>query len=264
MTDKGGFAGEHRRHYGRRLKAEQKFSPASDAFLLDVDGTILDIAATPDAVRVPATLKRTLAQLQQQTDGATALVSGRELATLDRLFAPLRLAAIGGHGAEWRTRPDGAIEQRAQPLPIDIKRVFVSAMADEPQIRIEDKGYTLAFHYRRAPQRRLELEARLSRCLEPYASGLRLLHGKRVIEVKPRSFDKGEAIRELMRGAPFAGRRPVYLGDDTTDEDAFAVVREMEGVGISVGRRMADAQRMLPNPRTARQWLASIAGLVTG
>ncbi|MGH6877925.1 MAG: trehalose-phosphatase [Rhizomicrobium sp.] len=244
--------------------ADAKFSLAADAFLLDVDGTILDIAPTPEAVRVPASLGRTLARLQQETGGATALISGRELATLDRLFAPLTLAAVGCHGAEWRTHAGAAIERRAQPLDDDVKRAFLAAVAGEPEIRIDDKGYTLAFHYRRVPKRGPELEARLVRCLEPYSSELRLLHGKRVFDIKPRSFDKGEVIRALMQRPPFAGRRPVFLGDDTTDEDAFAVVSELGGIGISVGRRMADAQLMLSNPRAARQWLAALAGAATG
>jgi trehalose 6-phosphate phosphatase len=234
------------------------FSLATDAFLLDVDGTILDIAPTPEAVHVPPVLKRTLSDLQEETAGATALVSGRELAVLDRLFAPLTLAAVGCHGAEWRAHPHGTIEMRSPPLSPEIRQAFLAAVAGEPQIRVEDKSYTLAFHYRAAPERGPELEAGLIRCLEPFSSWLRLLHGKLVLEVKPRSFDKGEAIRILMRGAPFAGRRPVFLGDDTTDEDAFAAARQMGGIGIAVGRPMADAQLMLPDPQAARTWLAAL------
>ncbi|HEX4078174.1 MAG TPA: trehalose-phosphatase [Rhizomicrobium sp.] len=234
------------------------FSLATDAFLLDVDGTILDIAPAPEAVQVPPSLKQTLARLQEETAGATALVSGRELAVLDRLFAPLTPAAIGCHGAQWRAHPRDAIAMRSPPLPDEIRQVLLAAVAHEPQIRVEDKRYTLAFHYRAVPERGPELRERLIRCLEPFGSGLRLLHGKLVLEVKPRSFDKGEAIRMLMRGTPFAGRRPVFLGDDTTDEDAFAAARQMGGIGIAIGRPMADAQLMLPDPQAARAWLAAL------
>jgi trehalose 6-phosphate phosphatase len=209
-------------------------------------------------VHVPPSLKQTLAHLREQTAGATALVSGRELAVLDRLFAPLTLAAIGCHGAEWRPHPHDAIEMRSPPLSDEIRQALLAIVAHEPQIRVEDKRCTLAFHYRAAPERGPELKERLTRCLEPFASGLRLLHGKLVLEVKPSGFDKGEAIRLLMREAPFAGRRPVFLGDDATDEDAFAAARQMGGIGISVGRSMADAQSMLPDPAAARAWLAAL------
>jgi trehalose 6-phosphate phosphatase len=127
-----------------------------------------------------------------------------------------------------------------------------------PQIRVEDKGHTLAFHYRRMPELGPEIEARLGAAILPYESELRLLHGKLVFEVQPRGFDKGEVIHALMQHAPFVGRRPVFLGDDATDEDAFAAVRELGGVGISVGQPMADAEYMFPDPQAARDWLAAL------
>ena len=235
------------------------FALDTDAFLLDVDGTIIDIAPTPDAVHVPASLKDTLASLQRKTSGATALVSGRELTTLDSLFAPLEMAAIGCHGAEWRLQPGHAIEFRSNPLAREIKQAILSAVAGLPQIRAEDKDYTLAFHYRSAPELGPELEVRLEQAIMPYTSELRLLHGKLVLEVKPRNFDKGEVVRALTHHVTFSGSRPVFLGDDTTDQDAFAAVRELNGIGISVGHPMANAQYMLPDPQSARDWLAAAA-----
>ena len=234
------------------------FSLGTDAFLLDVDGTIIDIAPTPDAVHVPESLKQTLSRLQKGTDGAIALVSGRKLETLDSMFAPLALAAVGCHGAEWRLGPDHPIEFRARPLPQETKQVLLSAVRGMSQIRIEDKGYTLAFHYRGAPELGAELEKRLGHAIVPYAPELRLLHGKLVLEVKSHDFDKGEAIRALMRNKPFKDRRPIFLGDDTTDRDAFAAVCEMGGIGISVGRPMTDAVFMLPDPQATRDLLAAI------
>ncbi|HEY3639412.1 MAG TPA: trehalose-phosphatase [Rhizomicrobium sp.] len=235
------------------------FVTTEDAFLLDVDGTILDIAPTPEDVRVPDSLKRTLAQLQKSTEGALSLVSGRTLVTLDALFAPLALTVIGCHGAEWRIQPDREIELRSQPLSLDIKRRLLSAISDLPQIRIEDKDYTFAIHYRRAPELGPELQARLADALKSHASELRLLQGKFVFEVHQRSFDKGEAVGALMQHAPFRNRRPVFLGDDTTDQDAFTVVTNLGGIGISVGQPMIDAAYMFPNPQAARDWLAAIA-----
>jgi trehalose 6-phosphate phosphatase len=238
-----------------------EFSLARDAFLLDIDGTLLDIAPTPESVHVPATLKATLTILQQSARGAVALVSGRPLSGIDHLFAPLSLSAIGCHGAEWRKRPDENVELRAPVLPDEIKTLFLGAVRDLPEIRIEDKGYTLAFHYRNAPERKSVLEARLAAIITPHAADLCLLRGKSVFEVKPCAFDKGEAIGALMRLSPFADRRPVFMGDDHTDEFAFTVVRRLGGIGISVGRRMPDAERMLSAPHAVRSWLAHLAGI---
>jgi trehalose 6-phosphate phosphatase len=246
---------------GRRSEAQSarpdrlRFSLARDAFLLDVDGTILDIAPTPEAVRLPASLRETLARLQR--DAAVALVSGRAVAALDTLFAPLVLPAIGAHGAEWRPQMEGPVESRRPTLAEEVKRAFRESIADLPRVRIEDKAYTIAFHYRSAPERKNDLENRLKRIVASFPE-LKLLHGKSVIELKARDFDKGEAILDLMRTPAFADRRPVFLGDDTTDEDAFAAVRELGGVGISVGRPMPDTELMLPNPRAARLWLAAL------
>jgi trehalose 6-phosphate phosphatase len=236
-----------------------EFSPMHDAFLLDIDGTLLDIAATPESVRVPATLKATLATLQQSSQGALALVSGRPLSTIDNLFAPLSLAAIGCHGAEWRKRAGDIPDLRAAPLTPAIRNALLEAVSDLPGIRIEDKVYTLSFHYRRVPEQKHALEKRLAAQIGAMGSEFCLLRGKAVFEVKPCAFDKGEAIAALMNVPPFAGRRPVFAGDDHTDEYALAVSRKMGGIGISVGRRLPDAQRMLPAPYAVRSWLAHLA-----
>jgi trehalose 6-phosphate phosphatase len=236
-----------------------EFSLEHDAFLLDIDGTLLDIAATPESVRVPATLKATLAILQQSSGGALALVSGRPLSSIDQLFAPLSLAAIGCHGAEWRRRVGDNPELRAAPLASAMRNALLEAVSDLSGIRIEDKGYTLAFHYRRVPEQKNALEKRLAAKIGPNNSEFCLLHGKAVFEVKPCAFDKGEAIAALMNVPPFAGRRPVFAGDDHTDEYALTVVRKMGGIGISVGRRLPDAQRISPAPYAVRSWLVQLA-----
>jgi trehalose 6-phosphate phosphatase len=243
--------------------AVSEFSLAHDAFLLDIDGTLLDIAATPESVHVPAMLKASLAILQQAAAGALALVSGRPLSSIDRLFAPLALAAIGCHGAEWRKNPGEDVELRARPLAAEVKDVLLGAIADLPEIRLEDKGYTLAFHYRAAPERKSLLEKRLARQIASHGSDLCLLQGKSVFEVKPCAFDKGEAIAALMTFPPFSHRRPVFAGDDHTDDDAFAVVRKMGGVAISVGRRSPDVERTFPAPYAVRSWLAHLTRTAT-
>ena len=133
------------------LPKTSEFFLAGDAFLLDIDGTLLDIAATPEAVHAPDALKRTLARLQELTSGAVALVSGRSLVSIDQLFSPLAIAAIGCHGAEWRKNPGEKLERRAQPLSAGLKDALCGTVADLSGVRIENKNYTLAFHYRSAP-----------------------------------------------------------------------------------------------------------------
>jgi trehalose 6-phosphate phosphatase len=261
MTERSHTAAdeERRTHSAATVPDLAEFSLARDAFLLDIDGTLLDIAATPESVHVPAMLKTTLARLRELSGGAVALVSGRPLASIDHLFAPLSIAAIGCHGAEWRKKPGETPERRAEPLSAELKDALSRTVVDLAGVRIEDKDYTLAFHYRGALACKSLLETRLAAAIRPNSGKLCLLHGKSVFEVIPCAFDKGEAIAALMRFPPFATRRPVFLGDDRTDECAFAVVRQMDGVGISVGRKMRDAERMLPAPHAVRTWLGHLA-----
>ncbi len=230
------------------------------AILLDVDGTILDIAATPDAVKAPASLRRTLARLLELTGGATALVSGRPLDSLDHIFAPLRLPSIGGHGAEMR--PSAADEIRRLPKTLDpgLKRRLAAIATTAPGILVEDKGYAMALHYRLAPEQEGAVKNAVAAIRAGLPPGLiEVLPGKAVIEVKPAGFDKGSALRELMSYPTFAGRCPIFIGDDTTDETAFAVMPEFHGVPISVGRVVPGVNNQFDTPRDVRRWLARIA-----
>ncbi len=229
------------------------------ALFLDIDGTLLDIAPTPDSVIVPRSLVRTLETLVASTKGAVAFVTGRPLAEADRLFDPLRLAGIGGHGAEFRA-PQQTEPERTAPLPEPLRRLLLGFGAIAPGILVEDKGASLAIHYRRAP----EAEPILRRALVEQrpalaAANLQVLHGKDIFEVKPRWFNKGTALKRMMRLKPFAGRMPVFFGDDTTDEDAFRVLPEFEGIGISVGRRIKGASHMFDAPEQVRAYLSRIA-----
>jgi len=236
------------------------FDPKIFAFLLDVDGTLLDIAPTPQSVRVPDTLPRHLQQLAALTGGATALVSGRPLRDLDRLFGPLPLALIGGHGAELRVWRGGAAEeQRAAPLDEWIRQRCSEVAATDKNILIEDKGYSIALHYRLAPECEQAVTDSADAILEQAPEGeLEILHGKAVVEIKRAGLNKGSGIRRLMAQAPFAGRRPVYVGDDVTDEDAFAVMPEFRGLALSVGRTVSGAERRFETPEDVRQWIARI------
>lgn len=239
--------------------------PVRDAILLDVDGTLIDIAATPDAVHVPDTLCATLAQIMKKSSGAVALISGRTLAELDRLFAPLILPAAGCHGAELRPSPvKGEANSKAPLLPEAIKRIFADIGALIPGVQIEDKRYTLAIHYRGAAVSESDMIAAVAARMQDAGSRYKMLRGKAVVEIKPSGFDKGTALCGLMHHAPFAGRRPIFFGDDVTDEDVFAALPEFGGVGISVGCRIAGADYCAESPQDIRDWLARLAGTERG
>jgi trehalose 6-phosphate phosphatase len=231
------------------------------AILLDIDGTIVDIAPTPREVWVPPELCRTLSRLLERTGGALALVSGRSLSDMDLLFAPLQLPMIGGHGAEVRMTPDGPVDRhRARPLGDDLKRRFAAIKSAGPGIIVEDKGYGLALHFRLAPQLEQTVCDRVAEiCAELPADMVEVLPGKAVIEIKPTGFSKGSAVRELMRVPPFAGRRPVFIGDDKTDEAAFAVLPEFNGLGFSVGRMVPGVKGHFQAPSDVRTWLHGLA-----
>jgi trehalose 6-phosphate phosphatase len=230
------------------------------AILLDVDGTLLDLAATPREVYVPPALRETLGLLLHKTDGALALVSGRPLADLDMIFAPLQLPAVGGHGAEIRATPKGRADRgRAKPMSEKVRRRFATVAAASQGILVEDKGYSIALHYRLAPEMEAYVHKAVAAISEELPESFELLPGKAVIEIKLAGFDKGTAVRSLMRRKPFAGRRPVFVGDDTTDEAAFAVLPELDGVGISVGRRVPGVATCFDAPADVRMWLQQIS-----
>ena len=232
----------------------------SIALLLDIDGTIIDIASRPDDVEVPRGLCETLAALHVKTGGALALVSGRLISDTDRLFAPLRLPAIGGHGAEMRIGGERA-SPRSADIDAALRHSVAALMRDDPRIVIEDKGYSLAVHYRLAPEREHYVKADLAALLTRAGHrDLEMLEGKAVVEIKPPAFTKGLAVRELMKHHPFVGRGPVFVGDDHTDETVFAVLPALGGVGYSVGRPIAGASGIFESPREVRRWLAALAG----
>jgi trehalose 6-phosphate phosphatase len=230
---------------------------ASSALLLDIDGTLIDIAPRPHEAAVPNALRQLLQRLNALSGGAVALVSGRPIRDIDALFAPLLLSAIGGHGAEIRV--DGAAEQRLTP-PLDAAlRSRVCGLAGGGII-VEDKGYSLAVHFRLAPDKETEIQAALAaECAALPPGAVELLGGKAMIEIKKPGVNKGTGVRALMALAPFAGRRPIFIGDDVTDEDAAAVMPEFGGIAISVGRDIAGASRLFETPDEVRSWLAGIA-----
>jgi trehalose 6-phosphate phosphatase len=235
--------------------------PHKVALLLDIDGTLLDIALTPHDVRVPSTLRKTLAKLQERTDGAIALVSGRSLSDIDLIFAPLKLSAVGGHGAEMRVMPDGksnGVKSRFLDKKVRTRLTDVARVGEG--IIVEDKGYSVALHYRLAPDKQRAIEDAVTAiCSELPAGWVEILPGKAVIEIKKSGFNKGTALRDLMAHPPFAGRQPIFVGDDKTDDAAFAVVPEFDGIAISVGRMVPGVVQRFEAPSDVRRWLERIA-----
>ncbi|MDQ2083814.1 trehalose-phosphatase [Xanthobacteraceae bacterium Astr-EGSB] len=231
------------------------------ALLLDIDGTLLNFAPTPREVVVPPTLRDTLQRLWEKTGGAVALVSGRSLDDIALLFAPLELPAIGGHGAEFCPFPGGDSEViRLGPLDPTVKRKLATVRDIGPGILLEDKTHSLAIHYRLAPDKeRAVLETVRTICGDFPDGMLELLPGNKVIEVKQSGFDKGTAVRELMRYAPFRGRRPIFIGDDVTDERVFPVLPEFGGFGFSVGRRVDGVVGYFDTPADVRWWLEVVS-----
>ncbi len=231
----------------------------NSALFLDIDGTLLDMARTPDAVIVPAELRLALVRLYDVLDGALAFVSGRSLTSIDRLFAPLRTAAIGCHGAEVRGT-DGTIRALADPIPDPVRAIFRSLAESHPGTILEDKIYALALHYRLAPEAKLALAAAVDRLEGLFAAEkVAIQHGKSVIDVKPLGIDKGVGVRTLMRQTPFRDRPPIFGGDDTTDLDVFHILPELGGYGFSVGRAFKGVDYKFPSPRAVRQWLTRLA-----
>jgi len=230
------------------------------ALLLDVDGTLVDIAPTPHEVHVSEDLCRSLARLSELTDGALALVSGRPIADLDKLFAPLKLAAIGGHGAEMRL-PDGKRVSSVTPLPPALRRRLGEVAAPGSGTLIEDKTYSVALHYRKAPQQEARLREHIAAVRAEFpGEALEVLPGKAMFEIKRPGVDKGAAVRALMTHAPFAGRRPVFIGDDVTDESVFAILSALGGVGFSVHRHFEGLAGIFDSPEDVRCALRELAG----
>lgn len=231
------------------------------ALFLDIDGTLLDIAATPEEVIVPPDLGVTLEKLQSALGGALALVSGRAIESIDRLFAPLRLPTAGQHGAEIRVA-DSEVA-RADLCSATLARVRADTfthLVSMPGVRVEDKGLGFAVHYRHAPAAKGQIEQRLAEALALHAGDLELLHGKMVVEVRAREVNKGRALEVLMRQPPFAGRIPVFVGDDLTDEDGFKAAERLGGHAIAVGHERVEVTRYwLPEPEAVRHWLQRLA-----
>jgi len=226
------------------------------ALFLDIDGTLLEIAPTPQSVH-PARADTTLiAALYEKTGGALALVSGRSLAMIDELFAPLRLPAAGQHGVERRDARGRIHRPSFSPKLLQRAAEHMRGFAEgHAGLVFEDKGYSMALHYRLAPGLAGAAHAVVREAAREVGSSVEVQRGKMVAELKLAGHDKGKAIEAFMQERPFAARLPVFLGDDLTDEHGFRVVEHLGGQSIKIGSGATAARWRLHDPAGARTWL---------
>jgi trehalose 6-phosphate phosphatase len=233
-----------------------ELSAGEIGLFLDVDGTLLDLAPRPEAVVVMPGLLTDLKAAEQTLGGALALVSGRPIAELDNLFAPLRLAAGGVHGAEIRRRPNGEIVPLANGhLGDDAWQALDRLLGEFPGSYAENKGVSFAVHYPHPGTDIPQLKGALSYLMEQIGEGLKLIAGHAVFEIQLRGFDKGRAIRRFMKTRPFLGRRPVFIGDDEIDRAGFDAALARGGLAFSVGIDLPGMSGRFANPDEVRAWL---------
>ncbi len=221
------------------------------ALFLDLDGTLLDIAATPDAVVVPTDLRDTLKTASAALGGALAIVSSRMLAEVDALFAPLTLPGAGEHGATIRM-PDGSMDEIDMRIPYGWVQALMDATESMEGVLIERKTHGVVAHFRNAPRFEKHLRALASELIAK-ATAFEIVEGRMAIEIHPRNVSNVRAVDRLMASAPFAGRVPVFVGDDVTDLDGFRAVERRGGVGLDVFDHFAG------RPQEVRDWLATFA-----
>ena len=232
---------------------------ATAALFLDVDGTLLEIRDRPEAVSADTGLIELLDTLSSCLDGALSLVSGRSIADIDRIFAPAKFPAAGSHGAELRLHPSDDVDVTTETLPTRILSQLSEFAASHEGLLLERKSGGASLHYRMAP----DLEARCRQLVDELmieiGQEFRLIHGKMVFELAPGGHNKGKAIAAMMNRKPFVGRRPVFVGDDVTDEDGFRTVNALRGVSVRVGEdRDSAAAYSLGSVADVRHWLESI------
>lgn len=239
------------------LPAPRNLDVGRDALFLDFDGVLVDLAERPEAVSVRPGLVADLTRLRSLLDGALAIVTGRGAEEVDAFLAPLRPALAAQHGRVLRLEGDADVAERRQSLP-EASRAAVAAVARAfPGVLIEDKGDGVAIHYRASPDAADAVRAAAAAAVDASDGRLQALPGKMVVELVPPGHDKGTGIAALMARPPFAGRTPVFAGDDITDEAGFRAVQAMGGVGVIVAeRRPTEAVAALADVAAVHAWLA--------
>ncbi|MEM9222283.1 MAG: trehalose-phosphatase [Pseudomonadota bacterium] len=232
--------------------------PDHPALFLDFDGTLVDIADRPDGVVVADDLPPLIERVVARAGGAVAMVSGRRIADLDR-FLTIPTAAAGMHGLERRASARADVTRAPVPAGIDTLRERIRAWEGLGNgVAMEDKGAGLALHYRAAPERESEVKTAMNNWVRDLDT-VNLLAGKMVVEAKGKGFDKGAAVKAFMEASPFAGRTPIFVGDDVTDEDGISAVEKIGGFGIKVGEGPTLATYRVPSVDAVHGWLREVA-----
>jgi trehalose 6-phosphate phosphatase len=236
-------------------------SLAGHALFLDIDGTLLDLAPSPEAVHVPASVVPLIGQLARKLDGALAFVSGRPIAAIDQLFQPLQLPAAGVHGGELRTPAGELLADQSLAAELQAAEPLLrQAIGKIRGVQLENKRSVIALHYRGAPERGREVLGIAQLVVAGLGSQFGVLLGKCLVEIRPRHHNKGAALRQLMQHAPFRDRIPIFAGDDVSDEDGFEVVNALGGISLRVGEPATSAARFrLASPDKLRDWLRELA-----
>ena len=228
------------------------------ALFLDIDGTLLEHADHPDAVSVSDELRGLLGTIEQSLDGAVAFITGRSVAAADRLFYPLKLRVAGLYGLEHRLTPDGPVEVADAPADVAALADEIAAELGRHKVYVERKGPILAIHTRAAPHLLARATQLVEQALAQLPRGYRVIPGNAGVELMPLEAAKGAAVRRFMAMPPFAGRRPVFLGDDAPDENGFEAINEAGGISIRVRPRgPTAAQYVLDDVTSAIGWLAA-------
>ncbi|RWN56634.1 trehalose-phosphatase [Mesorhizobium sp.] len=231
------------------------------ALFLDIDGTLLEHAAHPDAVFVGDELRQLLGNIERGLGGALAFITGRSVTAADRLFHPLKLRVAGLYGLEHRLTADGQVDLADAPADIAALADEIEAELGGRKVYVERKGPVLAIHTRAAPQLLARATQLVEQALTQLPRGYRVIAGNAGVELMPLEAVKGAAIRRFMEIQPFAGRRPVFLGDDTSDENGFEAINEGNGISIRVKPRgPTAASYVLDDVTQAIAWLEANFG----
>lgn len=238
------------------------------AYFLDFDGTLVDIADRPEGVRVKQELVSLLSAMDQITGDAVVLVSGRPISDLDYHLKPLKLRASGLHGLEYRLDPNGPVVSCGpSPTALDTARSALAAFARRHEgVQIEDKGKSIAVHFRRAPEYETQARRSTDEALRALGPKFVRLSGKMVFELKPRNAHKGQVVDKFMSFPAFSKRLPVFVGDDLTDEDGFSACNARGGITVRVGNgnMPTHATFRLRDVEEVEDWLGSLVGLMNG
>ena len=231
------------------------------ALFLEVDGCLVEFQPVPELVKIPESVSDSLVEMQHILGGAVALVSGRTLEELDRLFAPLRLPSAGQYGMKRRSE-NGAVHDVLLPDAdtVEFVRAQTLALAMRlPALHVEDKGYSIALHYRNAPYLARDVAMAAASIVAPLGGAYEVQPGALVQEIKPSTCSKGTAVRAFLSEAPFQSRVPVFIGDDFADESAFAAVNTLGGISVAVGvDRHTQAEYAMSSPAEVRRWLVDV------